>query len=282
MLRLFITGADGFTGVHLINLAKQNGYEVFESKALLNDISALKAEINSFQPEYVVHLAAISSTVSNHYNEIYETNLIGTLNLLNLLHTEGIKPKKVLLASSAQVYGNQGEKAFTEDSQLMPFNHYGVSKMSMEYMASQFLNSFPIVYLRPFNYTGVGHNAHFVIPKIVKHFKEKVASIELGNLDVNREYNDVRTVCQIYLDLLQKGISGEAYNICSGKTYSLREVLLILEGISKHRLDITQNPQFMRPNEPANLSGDPSKLIKTVGEIDFIPLEKTLEWMLQS
>ena len=282
MTRLFITGADGFTGVHLVNLAKQNGYEVFESKALLTDTSALKAEINSFMPEYVVHLAAISSTVSNQFNEIYETNLIGTLNLLNLLNTEGIKPKKVLLASSAQVYGNQGEKAFTEDSDLMPFNHYGVSKMSMEFMASQFLNAFPIIYLRPFNYTGVGHNAHFVIPKIVKHFKEKVTSIELGNLDVNREYNDVRTVCQIYLDLLQKGISGEAYNICSGKTYSLREVLLILEGISNRRLDITQNPQFMRPNEPVNLSGDPSKLIKTLGEIDFIPLEKTLEWMLHS
>jgi nucleoside-diphosphate-sugar epimerase len=282
MSRLFITGADGFTGVHLVNLAKKNSYEVYESKALLTDIVALKTEINSFKPEYVVHLAAISSTVSNHFNEIYETNLIGTLNLLNLLNIEGVKPKKVLLASSAQVYGNQGEKPFTEDSQLAPFNHYGVSKMSMEYMASQFFNSFPIVFLRPFNYTGVGHNAHFVIPKIVNHFKDKVESIELGNLDVKREYNDVRTVCRIYLDLLNKGISGEAYNICSGKTYSLREILLVLENISKRRLDVTQNPQFMRPNEPTHLSGDPSKLVKTLGEIDFIPIEKTLEWMLHS
>jgi nucleoside-diphosphate-sugar epimerase len=181
MSRLFITGADGFTGVHLVNLAKKNSYEVYESKALLTDIVALKTEINSFKPEYVVHLAAISSTVSNHFNEIYETNLIGTLNLLNLLNIEGVKPKKVLLASSAQVYGNQGEKPFTEDSQLAPFNHYGVSKMSMEYMASQFFNAFPIVFLRPFNYTGVGHNAHFVIPKIVNHFKNKVESMLLND-----------------------------------------------------------------------------------------------------
>jgi nucleoside-diphosphate-sugar epimerase len=267
--------------LHLVSLAKNNGYEVYESKALLNDVSALKSEIIGFKPDYVIHLAAISSTVSNQFSEIYETNLIGTLNLLNILNIEAVKPKKILLASSGQVYGHQGKNAFTEDSRLDPFNHYGVSKMSMEYMATQYLNTLPIVYLRPFNYTGVGHNAHFVIPKIVKHFREKAESIELGNLDTKREYNDVRDVCKIYLTLLNEGISGEAYNICSGKTYSLREILIILEKISRHRLDIHQNPKFMRPNEPLQLSGSPNKLIRTIGEIDFIPLEKTLEWMLK-
>jgi len=282
MARLFITGADGFTGSHLSNLARINGFSVFESNAQLNDHKSLSSEISHFNPEYVIHLAAISSTVSENSKEIYETNLIGTLNLLNILNIQSIKPKKVLLASSAQIYGNQGNKAFNEDDQLLPFNHYGVSKMSMEYMASQFFNSFPIVSLRPFNYTGVGHNEHFVIPKIVKHFKEKAELIELGNIDVKREYNDVRTVCKIYLDLLYKGISGESYNVCSGKTYTLKEVLLILEAISQHRLVINQNPNFFRPNEPIQLSGNPSKLKNILGEIEFIPLEKTLEWMLNS
>jgi GDP-6-deoxy-D-talose 4-dehydrogenase len=282
MSKLFITGADGFTGKHLVNLALKKGYTVFESTALLNDSIALRKEITHFNPEYVIHLAAISSTVSNHLSEVYETNLIGTLHLLNALKALPAKPLKILLASSAQVYGNQSNGSFKEDDDLKPYNHYGISKLSMEMMASQFYDYLPISLLRPFNYTGRGHNEHFVIPKIIKHFRERSPSIELGNIDTMREYNDVRSICEIYLDLLDKSIPGEPYNICSGTTHTLRDVIQMLKNMSHHEINIIQNEKFMRSNEPMILSGNPNKLESVIGKLPHIPIEKTLEWMLNA
>jgi nucleoside-diphosphate-sugar epimerase len=282
MPRLFITGADGFTGVHLCELAKRSSYSIFESKAPLSNTLLLTEELEKSQPEFVIHLAAISSTVSENPNEIYETNLIGTLNLLNILSNLPSKPSKVLLASSAQVYGNQIQAQFSEGDVTSPYNHYGISKLSMELVAQQFFNILPIVLLRPFNYTGVGHNEHFVIPKIVQHFKKKSLSIELGNIDTEREYNDVRTICKIYLDLLLKGVSSETYNICSGKTHSLREIISTLEKMSSYQINVQQNPKLIRAREPQSLSGNPEKLQLALGVIDFIPLEETLKWMLVS
>jgi len=279
---LFITGAQGFTGIHLAQLAKKNQYEVVESKSNLLDFESLNNEIKVSEPDYVVHLAAISSTVSENQAHLYETNVIGSLNLLRALSNLTIKPKKIMMASSAHVYGNTAQEIFSEEDTPAPFNHYGISKLTMELISKQFFNQLPIIIVRPFNYTGVGHHEGFVVPKIVNQFKLKSSQIELGNIDTLREYNDVRLICEMYLKLLDFGKNSETYNICSGKVHSIREIISILEALTNYQIKVIQNPAFIRSNELKKLCGNPQKLNSIVGDLSPYTLSDTLEWMLQN
>ena len=105
---------------------------------------------------------------------------------------------------------------------------------------------------------------------------------ELGNLDVRREFNDVRSICDIYLELLECGKENEVYNICSGNTYSLADIIALLTQLSGHELEVKVNPAFVRKNEVRELYGDPGKLQECIGELNFHSLEDTLKWMLDS
>jgi len=130
----------------------------------------------------------------------------------------------------------------------------------MEHMSRTFANRLPIVITRPFNYTGPGQKLNFLIPKLVDHFKQRAASIELGNLHVEREFNDVGMVCSIYLKLLVHGEAGETYNVCSGQPYTLQFVVETLTRISGHEMRVDVNPEFVRANEVHRLCGDPLKI----------------------
>jgi len=136
---------------------------------------------------------------------------------------------------------------------------------------------------RPFNYTGPGQDNRFVIPKLVEHFSERRPRVELGNVSVEREFNDVRLVCEAYLGLLERGGSGETYNICTGTTYTLTDVVRMLAALTDHELEIAVNPAFVRDNEVQRLCGDPRKLQSCLGgSSQQWPLEDTLRWMLAS
>jgi nucleoside-diphosphate-sugar epimerase len=187
-----------------------------------------------------------------------------------------------LLASSANIYGNS-TVGILDESVLPSFaNDYGVSKLAMEYMANLWMDKLPIVITRPFNYTGVGHDERFVIPKLVAHFARRAESIELGNLDVEREFNDVRTVSKIYLNLLEQGVPGQTYNICSGRPVSLKSVINALIRITGHDLQVNVNPDFVRAHEVHRLCGDPAKLEACIGKLQHPALEETLGWMLSA
>lgn len=282
MKRLLITGADGFTGQHLRAAAEQVGCEVFSLRSDLTDSVALAGEVADVCPTHVVHLAAISAVTHSDHEAFYRVNLFGTLNLLAALKQLPISPEKVLMASSANVYGNVDAGLIAETVCPKPVNHYAMSKLAMEHMAMTYADDLPIVISRPFNYTGVGHDNRFVIPKIVEHFKRGASSIELGNLDVYREYNDVRMVCDAYLKLLADGVAGETYNVCSGRAYSLREAIAVAETISGRAIEVKVNPAFVRANEVHTLAGDPEKLKAAIGELQVFSLEETLRWMLSS
>jgi nucleoside-diphosphate-sugar epimerase len=127
----------------------------------------------------------------------------------------------------------------------------------------------------------VGHDARFVIPKLIEHFNRRALTIELGNLEVEREFNDVRTVCEIYLRLLQLGQAGQIYNVCSGRPVSLRMAVDALKRITGHDIQIKVNPDFIRANEVHRLCGNPAKLETCIGKLQHPPLEETLRWMLQ-
>lgn len=279
-MRLLLTGADGFTGVHLSQVASQAGFEVFSLQAQLEDRKQLKAQVNEVQPTHVIHLAAISHVTHDDNLAYYQTNLLGSLDFLEALSSLVIPPHKVILASSANVYGNTEQSPISESQMPAPVNHYAMSKLAMELLARNFSARLPIVTTRPFNYTGVGHGAHFVIPKIIDHFARKADLIELGNVDVYREYNDVRDISQIYLALLHRGQAGSTYNLASGQTYSLRQVIALLEKMTGHSMAIEVNPQFVRNNEIKTLCGNSEHLEQTIGKIQWRSLQETLQWML--
>lgn len=280
-MRILVTGADGFTGRYFLTAAEAAGHEVVALRADLTDKAVLQCEVEAARPEAVVHLAAISFVGHADVLAFYDVNVIGTLNLLDALAGLPVTPRSVLLASSANVYGNAEHSPITEEQVPAPVNHYAMSKLAMEHMARIYLDRLPLFFVRPFNYTGPGQAESFVIPKLVAHFARKAQTVELGNLDVEREFNDVAFVCEAYLRLLDKAAPGDVFNICSGAPVTLRAVIGMLRELTAHDIEVKVNPQFVRNNEIKTLYGDPAKLINTIGDIAFPTLRETLDSMLK-
>lgn len=278
--KILLTGAAGFTGLFFKAKAETAGHTVVTLQSDLRDKAAVAAEVAQTQPDAVVHLAAISFVGHADDTAFYAVNVVGTMNLLSAVAALPVKPSKVLLASSANIYGNCDASPIAESQPPAPVNHYAMSKLAMEHMAMTYADRLPIVITRPFNYTGPGQAPQFLIPKLVSHFARKADLIELGNLHVEREFNDARMVCDAYLRLLDKGVPGQAYNVCSGQPYTLQHVISTLEQISGHHMDVKVNPAFMRANEVHRLCGSPNKLVACIGPLQQPTLEETLRWML--
>ena len=283
-MKIFLTGAEGFTGRYFIDRATAAGHQVIPMQADLTNRETLEREVLSVQPEVVVHLAAISFVGHADNSAFYAVNVVGTTNLLEALTRLPSAPHRVLLASSANIYGNSEQSPLAETQPPAPVNHYAMSKLAMEYMARTFADRLNLVIARPFNYTGRGQDVNFVIPKLAKHFAERADRIALGNLDVEREFNDVQMVCDSYLYLMKFGRPGEAYNVCSGQPHTLREVIGCFEQLTNHRMSIEVNPAFVRKNEVHRLCGSPDKLRALLRDygFDLAPpaLESTLARML--
>ncbi len=282
-MRIGLTGALGFTGIHFTRWATAAGHTVVPIQSDLTDANALNQEFailcSNAPLDALVHLAAISHVTHADLDAFYRVNVVGTAYLLDALHKAG-QCCKVLLASSANVYGNTEHSPISEAQPPSPANHYAVSKLAMEYVAKTYQDRLPLVFVRPFNYTGPLHHESFLIPKLVKHFIERQSTVSLGNTHVLREFNDVRMVCASYLALLASGLPGETYNICTGKVYSLDEVLAALTQLTGHPIAVQVNPAFVRTNEVHRLCGNPDKLIATIGQCQSFELDQTLQWML--
>lgn len=293
---LLITGAAGFTGRHLIAAANQKGYRCIAlaqqegqkvpgaSDTLIADLldpAVLEQVILKVKPDFIVHLAAISFVAHGNTAEIYQVNQLGTINLLDAIRKNAPDIKKVLIASSANIYGNTTDLPITEATPPSPVNHYGMSKVTME-MAIQLYADLPIVMTRPFNYTGCGQSPNFLIPKIVNAFKAGKQKIELGNLDVSRDFSDVRDVVAAYLRLLETHTTASAYNICSGTATSLLSVIETLNGFAGCEMQVSVSPNFVRGDEIETLYGSPELLESAVGSYRQYAMNDTLEWMLRA
>lgn len=284
-MRILLTGSAGFTGLFFKKAAESAGHVVHDLQADLLAPDNIKQEVLRVQPEAVVHLAAISFVGHDSDADFYNVNVVGTVHLLNALAQLPHVPQKVLLASSANVYGNATHSPLDEAQALAPVNHYAASKAAMELMASNYRTKLPLVLVRPFNYTGPGQAAQFLIPKLVQHFKSRAPHIELGNLNVEREFNDVRMVCEAYLALLQHQPHAkelQVYNICTGKAFTLQQVIDTLTQLTGHTLKVNVNPAFVRANEVRQLCGNPGKLQSAVGQLSTYTLQDTLQFMLES
>ena len=267
-----------------MRLGKSLGHNLTILKANINDVAVLEAEIATLSPDYVIHLAGISFVASKDHEAFYRVHALGTGNLLKALIHLPTAPKKILLASSATVYGNSSNPFSIETQALEPVDHYAISKVAMEEMAKTYFERLPIVIARPFNYTGVGQKGDFLIPKLIRHFANQLPFIELGNLNVEREFNDVLTICSAYLNLLELGEPGEIYNVCTGQARSLQFVLDSLSELSGYCPEIRVNPDFVRTSEVLRMCGNPKKLQDLLGAkgINLVipPLNETLKAML--
>ncbi|MGO4379160.1 GDP-mannose 4,6-dehydratase [Pseudoduganella sp. RAF53_2] len=292
--RALVTGLAGFTGHYVAQELRAAGYKVIGTAVPghehggdmvsldLTDRAAVAAAVHELQPDVVVHLAAIAFVAHSDVEQIYRVNVMGTRNLLEALASAPKKPGAVLLASSANIYGNTAVEMIHEDVPASPANDYAVSKLTMEYMARLWMDKLPIIMARPFNYTGVGQHENFLLPKIVSHFRRKAADIELGNLQVWRDFSDVRMVAASYRALLAAKPAGQVFNISSGKAYSLGEAIAMMEEIAGYKINVHVNPAFVRANEVERLTGDNRRLASVIGAIEPVPLQQTLRWMYEA
>lgn len=292
--RALITGLRGFTGHYLQQELERAGYQVFGMvmpgepggdrlhAVDLLDHAAVAEVIAAVQPDVVVHLAGIAFVGHGDASQIYQVNVVGTRNLLAGLAAAPHKPSCVLLASSANVYGNASVRVIDELVPPAPANDYAVSKLAMEYMARLWMDKLPIVIARPFNYTGPGQSDSFLLPKIVAHFRKGARHIELGNQAISRDFSDVRAVVSCYRRLLAAAPAGETFNVCSGRSHSLASVIEMMEAIAGYPIEVRVNPAFVRANDVLTLVGDDAKLARVIGPTEQVPLAETLRWMYEA
>jgi len=292
--RALITGLRGFTGHYLAQELTNAGYRVFGTALPgeapgpdiftvdMCDRAAVGAMIDEVQPDVVAHLAAIAFVAHENAEQIYRVNILGTRNLLEALAGQRHAPTAVLLASSANIYGNACAGSIDESVTPAPANDYAVSKLAMENMARLWSDKLPIVIARPFNYTGVGQEENFLLPKIVSHFRRAAPEIELGNLAIARDFSDVRMVAGCYRRLLHVSPAGQAFNVCSGQAHSLAGVIGTMSAIAGYDIAVRVNPAFVRKNDVLTLVGNNDKLTSVIGALSPTPLAETLRWMYQA
>ncbi len=293
MKKILITGLGGFTGHYVKDVFEKKGYEIIglikseEERVTRRDIicdltnkESIKSAIGNLQFNGVLHLAALSFVGHANPLDFYAVNVIGTQNLLEVLHETQKSLHKVVLASSSNVYGNiDSEDAISETAPFAPVSHYAISKVAMEFVARTYFEKMPIIITRPFNYTGTGQTELFLIPKIVAHYRENKAQIELGNINVARDFSDVRDVATTYLALYKSSTKSEVINICSSEAYTIREILSLMDKIAGYEMKVLVNKDLMRGNEIKVSRGDATKLKSTILLNQPFTMRETLEEM---
>ncbi|MCX6782516.1 MAG: GDP-mannose 4,6-dehydratase [Candidatus Levybacteria bacterium] len=309
MQKVFITGASGFAGSHLVDyLISQKKYELYGTylteRSLIN-IKQNSNKINLFQldlqdqnktleiiqkikPDSIYHLAAFASVGQSLENpkEVIINNITAELNLLEAIKKSDFKDIKTLIVTSADIYGKVSVKdiPIDEETPLNPTSGYAVSKIAQDYLALQYYTTYdiPIVRVRPFNHFGPRQSSGFVIAD----FAKKIVEIEnglippilnVGNLDSRRDFTDVRDMVRGYQMLLEKGLPGEAYNIGSGRSYKISEILNILISNAKLPISINVDSSLFRQGEAQYRVCDSTKFKRLTGWESLISLSKSLK-----
>ena len=285
MARILVTGLRSFTGPYLARALAQAGHEVHGADEAagfdLRQPASLESTLAAVQPDYVVHLAALSAVTHANAAELYAVNTVGTANLLEAIAQAVPRVRKVLLASSANVYGNSDADPIDEQVPPAPVNHYACSKLAMEFIARTWLERLPILIVRPFNYTGPGQTESFLIPKLVAHYAQRRPVLELGNIEVERDFSDVRMVADAYTRLLAADATGATVNVCSGVGRSLRSVLQQLQTITGHQPQLRVAEHLVRRAEVHRLVGSDRRLQSAIGALKFTEFTQTLRWMVE-
>ncbi len=299
-MRIFITGINGFVGNYLVQYLQKSGHLVsgigqgemdipgvqYEDVNIL-DKPALEKVIRETKPDWVFHLSGIASVQYSwlHPAETIKVNVLGTINLLEVL--AGSAVKAIVIVGSSEVYGpgrHIGEM-FNEEHGHNPQSPYATSKCAAESMAMQLgkMHKLPIIAVRPFNHIGVRQKLGFAVPDFAREIIEakiNKKSIRVGYLDVYRDFTDVRDVVRAYAMLADKGKAGEIYNICSGKANKMSDILDMMR-TEYGNPEILIDENKFRPSENVYSVGDNTKIRMAVGWEPEISIEESLQAVLQ-
>lgn len=273
--KVLITGSEGFIGKYLVRELEKRQIQYLRTdmvdmgetsnnyrKVSLLDKEGLRNIIREYQPDVVVHLAAIALVTHENIPEIYEVNVCGTENLLSILKDECAKNTRVILMSTAGVYGNQNVELYDETLPFNPANHYSYSKMLVEYMSRLYDADLDIKIVRPFNIIGTGQKETFLIPKLIKYFSEGAKNIPLGNISAVRDYISVDYCAYVVAELIEREqIDFKELNICSGIAHSGEDAIQVLEKYAGYQPKIDVNSSFVRNNEVWRMVGNPKRLL---------------------
>lgn len=303
MRKVIVTGANGFVGNHLVRELSENGIEVIgiggdrtavqqsphiSNYMVLNLLDAKAAGTIDFSGvDGVIHLAGLAAVGPSFDDPMLYVNVnVGIeVNLFETAMKQGFKPR-FLIISSATLYEAGAPLPLTEASPVDPNSPYAVSKIGQEQMALYYQSrGFETIIARPFNHIGPGQGPGFIVPDLAQQIiaceKGSAAEILVGNLDAKRDYTDVRDIVRAYRLLLDKGKSGETYNICSGKALSGHQILDGLLASVKTKPTIKQDPAKMRPSDTPEVYGSHDKLAADTGWQPEIPTETTLKDVIE-
>ena len=301
--KILVTGAAGFAGSHLIDLLVRSGADViawhrpggsppregsgarWEAVDLL-DKAHVQDAIERARPSAVYHCAGAAHVgrAWDSTEPTFATNVRGTHHVLQALERSGITAR-VLVPTSALVYASADE-ALTENHPLLPSSPYALSKLAQEMLASKTNGTLAVTIARPFNHFGPRQDPQFV----ASGFARRIADIELGrwapeisvgNLDARRDLTDVRDTVRAYQLILERGEPGRPYNVCSGRAISIRELLDRLIARARVPVKVKVDPARYRPNDTPLLLGDPARLRGELGWAPEIPIERTLDDLLE-
>ncbi|MFC1938072.1 GDP-mannose 4,6-dehydratase [Chloroflexota bacterium] len=310
MKKTLITGITGFVGSHLSEYLLTQGVEVYGTvrwrskmeniehikdklhlvEADLRDAFSMQQLIEKTKPDYIFHLAAQSFVPTSWHApvETLGTNILGCVNLLEAARRSN-NDTVIHVAGSSEEYGLvlPDEIPIKENNPLRPMSPYGISKVAQDLLARQYHYSYGLrtIVTRAFNHTGSRRGEVFV----TSNFARQVAEIEkgkkepviyVGNLDAQRDFTDVREIVKAYWLAANKCQSGEVYNICSGRAWTIKEVLNLLLSMTDKKIEIRHDPSRIRPSDIPVLVGDCSKFRECTGWAPEIPFKKTLEDLL--
>ncbi|HEX4127558.1 MAG TPA: GDP-mannose 4,6-dehydratase [Acidimicrobiales bacterium] len=292
-MRALITGGKGFVGQWLAAHLKDHGDEVavIDLETDVADGAAVRRVMADVAPEAVYHLAAMTHVGESWENpsQVLRVNVLGTAEILAAARSVEGSPR-VLVVSSAEVYGivTPAQLPLSEDTPAHPASPYAASKLAAEAVALQAWRGFgqPVVVVRPFNHIGPGQSPNFFVPALAKRIVEArrngTRSLPVGNLTTRRDFTDVRDVVAAYRILIERGVPGAIYNVCSGRDVAMSDVAGQLLELAAADLTLETDPELLRPVDVPVLRGSAALLRETTGWEPLIPLATTLADVLTS
>lgn len=306
MKKVLITGATGFAGSFLTELfvsshqfnicgtyqtekSLQNVSEVSNNVLLKKVDFSVNSQVNELikkeKPDLIFHLAALTSPGDSFKNSL-EAITINFAIEVNLLEAVKIysPSTRVVLITSADVYGGGSKKPISEEAPFMPDNPYAVSKVAQDYLGLQYFisHNLDIVRVRPFNHIGPRQSPQFVVASFAKKIAllEKTSDeskLKVGNIETARDFTDVRDTVKAYYLLSEKGKKGDVYNVGSGKSIKIKEILEKLLSFSTKKLEYEIDQSLYRPSDTNDRVCDNSKLKNLTGWEPTIPMEQSLK-----